>query len=217
MNNKTSITSELITGKQLDVLFSTETWLKLETADKVLRNATPEDFRFFLHVSREVSGHRGTAIQFSKVLHGKQMQFDNKETFECVVTVLQHTEWEEPVLSINLYRPPKKNLTTIRNFLDEFQELLNQVYKNDKNIIVTGDFNIWVDCDEITYVKEFKELLSENGFDMHPMEPTHCYGHTLDLVLCKNVEISDVKVHDNISDHNTVYFNWRPVPRDKRK
>ncbi|KAK1875593.1 Pentatricopeptide repeat-containing protein 2 mitochondrial [Dissostichus eleginoides] len=218
LNKKTSIISEFITENHLDVLFLTETRLKLNTADDVLRDASPPNFSFFRHVS-ERTGRRGVAIQFSPVSHGRQIQFDNKETFECVVTVLKHDEWEEPVLSIDLYRPPPKTLITIRKFLKEFQELLNEFSQNYDNILGTGDFNIWVDCDKKKYVKEFKQLLSDNGFGMHPNEPTfHRSNHTLDLVLFRNVEVPHGEVWDHhISDHKPVQFDLRPVPRDKRK
>ncbi|KAL3054434.1 hypothetical protein OYC64_006716 [Pagothenia borchgrevinki] len=216
MNNKTSNISKLITENKLDVFFSTETWLKSETtADNVLEEASPPNFRSFHHVSSE-DGRRGVATQVSPVLHGRDKRVNNIKTFECVVTILEHKEWEKRVLSINLYRPPVKNLITIRNFLDEFQELLNMAYKKYNNIIVTGDFNIWVDCDNKTYVKEFLEFLRVNSFGMHPNEPTFSRStHFLDLVLFRNVEVSGVKVReDQISDHYTVYFKWRPVQRD---
>ena len=139
---------------QLDVLFSTETFLKLDTAHDVLREASAPDFTSFHHVS-ELIGRRGVATQVSPVLHGEQIQFDNSiKTFECVVTALKHDEWEEPVLSINLYRPPEKTLITISNFRKEFQELLDEISINYNNIIVTGDLNIWVDCDWRTHAPE---------------------------------------------------------------
>ncbi|KAI4787179.1 hypothetical protein KUCAC02_036640 [Chaenocephalus aceratus] len=219
MEKKTSKISELITENQLAVLFTTETRLKSGLkSDMVLREASPPNFNFFYHVS-EVTGRRGVAVQFSTlVLEGEQIQFQNTNTFEYVVAVLKHTEWEEPVLSINLYRPSEKtsqNLSTITNFLDEFQKLWDQVHEKYNNIIVTGDFNIWVDYDWMAYVTEFNKFLSCNDLDRHPNKPTfRRSSHILDLVLSRNVEVSDVEVKDNnISDHKTVYFKLKPKRR----
>ncbi|XP_010779307.1 uncharacterized protein [Notothenia coriiceps] len=215
MKEKTSKISKLITDNQLNVFFSTETWLK---SSMVLRKASPPNFDFIHHLSK-VTGRRGVAIQFSTDLQVKEIPKDKEmKTFEYVVAVLKHDEWEEPVLSINLYRPSEKTSYTvdiITNFLEELQELLDQVLQNYNNILVTGDFNIWVDCEEMKYVQKFLNFLSDNSLVLHPTESTVSRSnHILDLVLVRNVEMSDVKVqNDHISDHYTVYFDLRPERR----
>ncbi|XP_041813707.1 uncharacterized protein LOC121621343 [Chelmon rostratus] len=215
MNNKPSRIRELISQNNLDVFATTETWLNDDTGDAVLSEASPENFRFY-HETRGSRGG-GVALQFSQQLRGEQIHFDVTVTFEYVAAALQHDEWDEPVLIINVYRPPGDKLNQLRAFLDEFQRLLNEVFKKYNSIIVTGDFNIWVDRMKMSSV-EFDFFVLINNLDQHVQEPTHSRGHTLDLVLTRNVQISGLTVrNDGISDHYTVYFNARPVSKDTKE
>ncbi|XP_031162790.1 uncharacterized protein LOC116055131 [Sander lucioperca] len=219
MNNKTSRILELITQNNLDVFLSTETFLREDTGDRVLREASPSNFNFYYQARASRGG--GTAIQFTQTLQGEQIHFDSLDitTFEFVAAVLQHEEWDEPVLIINVYHRPGYNLTQFRAFLNEFQALLDHlIYLNYNSIIVTGDFNIWVDVENRRSTDEFDWLLLINNLDQHVREPTHRAGHILDLVITRNVEIFDRFVLNNgISDHYTVYFNARPVSKDTRE
>ncbi|XP_045897455.1 uncharacterized protein LOC123964633 isoform X1 [Micropterus dolomieu] len=216
MNNKTSRILELITQNYLDVFLTTETWLNRDTGDDVLTTASPHNFNFN-HRSRATRGG-GVAIQYSRYLNGEQIHFDFITTFEHVATVLQHDEWTEPVLIINVYHPPGYNLNRFRAFLDELQMLLDEVREIYNSIIVTGDFNIHVDNERRTATDEFEFFLLINDLFQHVGEPTHQAGHFLDLVLTRNVEISNLSVrNDRISDHYTVYFSARPASEDREE
>ena len=51
----------------------------------------------------------------------------------------------------------------------------------------------------------------------HVEEPTHRTGHTLDLLITRNVDISELFVRDNrISDHYSVYFTATPASKDPK-
>ncbi|TDH03587.1 hypothetical protein EPR50_G00165060 [Perca flavescens] len=194
---------------------SDETFLREDTADRVLREASPSNFNFYYQTRAGRGG--GTAIQFTQALQSQQIHFDFITTFEFVAAVLQHEEWDEPILFINVYHRPGYNLTQFRAFLDEFQTLLDEVLIIN-SIIVTGDFNIWVDVENRRATDEFDWLLLINNLDQHVQEPTHRAGHFLDLVITRNVEIFDLFVLENgISDHYTVNFNARPVSKDTRE
>ncbi|XP_076607632.1 uncharacterized protein LOC143333471 [Chaetodon auriga] len=215
MNNKPSDIKELITENKLDVLATTETHLNKARGDSVLRKASPDNFGFY----HEVRGSRGggVAIQFSLELAHGQIPFGVTTTFEYVATVLQRDEWDEPVLMINLYRRPGDNRGRFRPFLNEFEELLDEVFKKYNSIIVTGDFNIWVDYTKNSSL-EFEFLLLLRNLRQHVCEATHERGHTLDLVITRNVQISGLKVqNDHISDHYTVLFNAWPASDTKEE
>ncbi|XP_073350788.1 uncharacterized protein [Pagrus major] len=216
MNNRTSRIVDLITQNNLDVFLTTETWLQYNTAETVLSSASPEDFRF--HSQQREGRGGGVAIQFSEELQGEQLHFDhlNIASFEFVVTVVQHAEWDQPVVIINLYHPPGYNQERFRKFLNEFQSLLDEVKKKYSSIIVTGDFNIHVNNERRSYTDEFEYLLLVNDLEQRVEESTHRRGNTLDLVITTNVEVSGLFVRDDgISDHYTVYFNAKP--KDTRK
>ncbi|XP_051243961.1 uncharacterized protein LOC127356337 isoform X5 [Dicentrarchus labrax] len=209
MNNKQPRILELITQNNLDVFLTTETQLQDNNADKVLSEASPPNYLYFYQVRVNMIGG-GVAIQFSQELHGERIPSESLTAFECVVTVLKHDEWKQPVLFINVYFRPRYDKPKFKTFLDEFQDLL-AIFDNYNSIVVTGDFNIWVDQKKRSFTDEFDRILQIYNLEQHVWEPTHDKGNTLDLVITKNVEISDLIVrNDGISDHYTVYFNARP-------
>lgn len=121
---------------------------------------------------------------------------------------------DPPVLVIAVYRPPFGNLIKFSEFLKELQSLLNEA---GKCILLAGDFNIWVDEKQNTRTKHFKSFLERNHLKQHVKGRTHKQGHTLDLVISKSVEVSDLTVrNDKIADHFSVYFNARPNPTNWR-
>ncbi|XP_028268104.1 uncharacterized protein LOC114440040 [Parambassis ranga] len=217
INNKRSTINELITQNNLDLFLPTETWLQRDTADEVLSEALPPNFNSY---NQHRDGRRGggVAIQFSSVLQGAPLYFNYLTTFECVGAVLQHETWDEPILFLNVYHPPGYTLTRFRAFLDEFQMVLDDVSEQYNSIIVTGDFNIWVDFEKRTATDEFEFLLLINNLVQHVGEPTQRSGHFLDLVISRNVDIPHLVVRDDgISDHYTVYFNVKPKSTDTKK
>ncbi|XP_028268090.1 uncharacterized protein LOC114440035 isoform X2 [Parambassis ranga] len=217
INNKRSTINELITQNNLDLFLPTETWLQGDTADEVLSEALPPNFNSY---NQHRDGRRGggVAIQFSPVLQGAPLYFNYLTTFECVGAVLQHETWDEPILFLNVYHPPGYTLTRFRAFLDEFQMVLDDVSEQYSSIIVTGDFNIWVDFEKRTATDEFEFLLLINNLFQHVGEPTQRSGHFLDLVISRNVDIPHLVVRDDgISDHYTVYFNVKPKSTDTKK
>ncbi|XP_071395949.1 uncharacterized protein [Centroberyx affinis] len=216
LTRRTSRILELITQNNLDVFFSTETWLRRGSGDRVLSEASPENFRF-LSSSREGRGG-GVAIQYSDAFRCRPIFYEFITTFEYVAMVLQNDQWDAPIILINVYHPPGYNMTQFRKFLDEFLRLLDEVFENYDSIILTGDFNIQIDNGMKSSAIEFYFLLLLNDLDQHVNVPTHRAGHTLDLVITRNVEISRLSVRDDgISDHYTVIFNAIPVSKDGSK
>ncbi|XP_029913170.1 uncharacterized protein LOC115363205 [Myripristis murdjan] len=231
LNNKVDKVRELIVQNKLDVFLPTETWLDPSSADIVLRQASPGGFSF-CHQSRGGRG-QGVAIQYSTKFQGRKINIESMETFECVALDLRHDKWDAPILLVNVYRPPKQKREHFDKFLREFEKLLDDI-SNDKNVLLTGDFNIHVDKvynklrDEWEWLclliykrrspeKDFRFLLSKHGLYQRIRQPTHKRGHILDLVITRNVQISSLFVrNDDISDHYTVYFSARPDGKKKR-
>ncbi|XP_038566029.1 uncharacterized protein LOC119896608 [Micropterus salmoides] len=212
--NKLQMILDIILGLTLDVFLITETWLTQSNAATVLSD--------ILHIAglnahtfeRDGRGG-GVANMFLQNLHGKQIIIiEAPITFEYVATELKRKEWTEPLLMINVYRPPTNDKFSV--FLKEFQKLLDEVSKTYSSIIVTGDFNIHVDDKNSSYTKRFSKFLKKNKLLQHVKWPTHRDGHTLDLVLTRNVEISGLFVwNEGVSDHFTINFDAKPKEKDQ--
>lgn len=211
-SNATSRVSDLITRSNTSIFLSTEIWLNTGNVHRFLREASPNNFRYFYFTRPGRGG--GVAIQFSPQFQRKQILFNHDiTTFEFVAADLQHENWDEPILVINLYRPPRGGL---KKFLNDLRKILKELSKKYRNTILAGDFNIWVD--DIKKGGMFLRFLQDNNLVQHVRGPTHRRNHTLDLVLTRNVEISDLNVqNNNMSDHFTVYFKARPKKTEEEK
>lgn len=197
-----------------DVVFLTETWLQPDTGDKVLKQCLwcRKDFQFFQQ-ARETRGG-GVAVLFSKALEAQQIDSSPNISFECLVASMRHKTWRQPILTITLYRQPGGN---VAGFLAEFKRILDK-FSNYNSIIVTGDFNIWVDDETKEPARRFKQFLEDNGLIQHVKRPTHPSRHTLDVVISRNVEVSKLSVEKNVmSDHYTVLFSARPLSKEANK
>lgn len=217
INNKEEKLKGLL-KKNKDVLIITETWIKNEKEkDQVLRDMLTEEYDFVQFPREEKTGG-GVAILFLKTLYeDKKINLISAKHFEYVAVELEQTGYQ-PVLVIGVYRRPPK--TEFKDFLREFKSLLQDVSAKCKDcIILAGDFNIWVDKNlENNYKTEFSSLLNEYSLTQHVNSPTHKKGHTLDLVISRNVEVSDLSVrNDDIADHCSIYFNATPKPKRRKQ
>ncbi|XP_035800187.2 uncharacterized protein LOC118469723 [Amphiprion ocellaris] len=211
--NKLLPISALIKKYKLQVLFLTETWLRPDTGDDILRRSFP-DFQFEQQ-ARETPGGGVAVLSLGKLkLKAKQTSSSSNTSFEYVVASIHHETWNQPILTITLYRRPRYNVT---RFLEELKRLLNN-FSNYNSILVTGDFNIWVDVQTKKPVRRFIEFLENNGLLQHVEEPTYYSGHTLDLVISRNIKISNLYVSgERISDHYTILFSVRPLSSEEEE
>ncbi|XP_051797402.1 uncharacterized protein LOC127531665 isoform X4 [Acanthochromis polyacanthus] len=228
INNKQLRISDFIQKFHLDILALTETWLTEENGDQSLGKILPGEFTFY-HQARVDQRGGGVAVGHSNELEGTRVQSDEPfESFEYVTADLRHHEWDRPIRTITVYRPPRGNK---ENFLREFENLLKKFPKDD-SILITGDFNIKVNDENDNHATLFTEVLEANKFCQHVEEATHNRGNTLDLVITRNVEIPDLRVkkpkpktetktnkktnevterNKTISDHSLVKFRVCPT------
>ncbi|RJG14928.1 hypothetical protein D4A39_16755 [Alcanivorax profundi] len=98
--------------------------------------------------------------------------------------------WLSSILYVIIYKPPQQ----YQGFIEDFTEMLSVVCTEFNCIIITGDLNVHVDnvCDR--NAKELCAVLETFGLTQHVSEPTHSRGHTLDLLITKGVNISNVSL-----------------------
>lgn len=210
ITNKGDQIFTFLSKKKLDVFLTTETWLRKDEEGEVLLRMSQENFDFCHPVRDGVGG--GVTMQFLNELQVDRSPFDLKINFECVITALKHPKWEQDILVINVYFPPKYTSTNLQEFLKELQMLLDKANtRGYDNIIVSGDFNIWAEIKTKMSVTEFESFLRNNGLVQQEHDPTCQSDSSVDLIISRNVEVSDCCVWDNgVSDHHAMYFTARP-------
>lgn len=122
-------------------------------------------------------------------------------TFECLVLNLS-----TPCATViaTVYRSPRPNT----EFLSEFADLLTILCLKFRRVVILGDFNIHVDQKANALAKDFLSLLDCYNFKQFVDFPTHCKGHTLDLVIANDDLVSSFSSVDvGLSDRSAVFFN----------
>ena len=79
---------------------------------------------------------------------------------------------------------------------------------NTDTLLIVGDFNIHVDCDDNSDTIKLLELFESVGLLQHVRVPTHCSGHTLDLIVTRQSDLiiaSPPSADCLFSDHMPVF------------
>jgi endonuclease/exonuclease/phosphatase (EEP) superfamily protein YafD len=99
-----------------------------------------------------------------------------------------------------VYRPPGPYSL----FVDEFSDFAADLATYTYNILLIGDFNIHVNNPSDALARAFLPITDTLGFKQLVQHPTHIGGNTLDLVLPRGVDISQLVVStytSALSDH----------------
>ena len=118
---------------------------------------------------------------------------------------------------IIVYRPPptQRNQLHTNEFLEEWTEFLSHHTSTTAGLVVVGDLNIHMDNASHSHTKAMTQILQSNGLQQHVHEPTHCGGHTLDVIMSRdndtlvsNVQVKDIGLCDDngtlINDHYAI-------------
>lgn len=96
-------------------------------------------------------------------------------------------------------------LLVLTLFLSEFAEFLSDLVLKTDKVMIVGDFNNHVDVKNDSLSTAFSSLLDLVGFCQSVHKPTHCFNHTLDLVLTYGIEIENLVVFSHnpiLTDHH---------------
>ena len=107
---------------------------------------------------------------------------------------------------IVVYRPPpsQQNKFNTSTFPEEFADFLSQTITTSSEVIITGDINIHIDDNNNLHTSSLMHILERTGLKQHVQGPTHCKGHTLDVLLSRdksdilcNVQVTDIRLSDD--------------------
>ena len=200
VGNKTLEINDLIKEKDLSILALTETWLSKKDTAKIFE-MTP-DSHTFVHVPREDKRGGGVGLFLSKTIKKiacKQLTL--KQTFEVMCTTCEVNKIK--CMFIVIYRPPHTN---VHSFINEFQQFLETIDMVSAQVIICGDFNIWIDNINDPLTKNFIDLMSSFGLVNKVQNATSISGHILDLVFCEsNCDIIKEIIVDEVCDTSPVH------------
>ena len=177
IRNKCHFVVEFFNDKNLDILFITETWLKLD--DIPLIGLLTSGLLYFRHIPRP-SVHFGGDIGILFKLHLKltsltDLSLNHSES----ASFSFHTQSTRPFTAILTYRPPAQSITL---FLDEFQILITN---STPSTIFIGEYNIPFNKTN-SYSLIVHNIIKSANFHQHINHSTHITGNILDLVISHN-------------------------------
>ena len=212
LRNKTSDFVDYVCSTNVDIFAITETWLNVND-DTTRCAACPEGYYLADH-PRSTGRGGGTALLYRDSLAVKKIEAGEKTSFENSEWLVQSKHHNLRIVII--YRPPysEEHKVTIGIFLNEFLEYLKTLLLSNEEIIILGDFNIHVDNSNDNDASKLMDIIESLGLKLHVEEPTHIFGHTLDLVITR---LSDDVIRDSphvdsyIADHGVVLFKLNSV------
>ena len=97
-------------------------------------------------------------------------------------------------------------------YREQLQKLYDAVQHHDGPMIVAGDFNSWSD-DRVDEVNQLVSSLSLSTIEYPVNNKTHFFGHAIDHVFYRQLEIVSNRVQQvSSSDHNPISVNFRFRP-----
>lgn len=187
----------------LDVVAITESWLREDSGDDILRELCPAGYSS-LHKPRIGKRGGGVAIIFRDTVRVRPLNLDFVAlSFEFLAASLTTNSTCFTLLVI--YRPPSHKPN---QFIDEFASLLEFLVHSPGLLLIVGDFNIHVDDKSCQLGQSFLSLIDSFDLQQHVSDSSHVGGHTLDLVLSRSSDnfLVDCSTSDFISDHRAIHW-----------
>ena len=113
------------------------------------------------------------------------------------------------LLFVVLYRPG--STTVCSPFFDDFADVVEHIVVYAGPTIIVGDVNIHLDDVSKSHTLQFNDILDGVDLVQHVAGPTHCTGHTLDVVIIQTATEEFVSVQPpSMSDRSLIVANIMP-------
>lgn len=92
-------------------------------------------------------------------------------------------------------------------FLGEISTLITIILCSSSNLVIMGDFNLWLEDSTNYEAQDFITELHCLNISLHSTGSTHQGGHCLDAIFSHNIEVTEVSVqHQSGTDHALLAF-----------
>ena len=167
----------IIEDRNVHIACITETWF--DSSNGKFTATVKEAGYGIVHCFREKKRGGGTAVMYKKEFKVKPGDESSSkyESFEFSSIYVKHDSTN--ILIICIYR---KQEVSCKTFCSELETYLDKMSEKNDELMIVGDFNIWVDVKANKEAKQLLNLMSAYGLTQIVQEPTHRNRHTLDHV-----------------------------------
>jgi hypothetical protein len=138
--------------------------------------------------SKSSSQHGGVAIYLSDKFTHKILSFSSQSNSWDGLFI--EVEVNDPLFQYNknvvigsVYRPPRDNLDNYTTFINELEQILCNLQMTNKEIVISGDFNIdLLKIREKSVIGDYFEMIIANGFIPKISSPTRITPHSATLI-----------------------------------
>ncbi len=201
ITNKSCLIHDHILDKCLDMMCITETWHQPDHFS-TLNESCPQGYNY-LQKARSTGRGGGLSVIHHSDLELSTQPLPALTSFECLAFKCKPPSPSplppsSPVVFLLIYRPPQPNPA----FIPEMSNLLTIFCTSSADVVILGDMNIHVDTPSCRSAADFLQLLDCFNLNQLVDVPTHCRGHTLDLVITNSALLTNLHVYDlGVSDH----------------
>ena len=204
---KEDIILEALNEYKIDLLVTTETWLK-DTEDywqwlsgsELNRNGFQT-----LPINRKTKREDGLALTIKNKITVQQQDSREYDSFEHAVWNINHIDVPTFTVVALYHTPSNCRNSTDAIFIDQLTDFLTTLQTKYSNVIILGDINMHMDDPNNQNVCILQDSIEAFDLIQHVKIPTHNKGHTLDVVITtKSARFNNVKdiiPGPYISDH----------------
>ena len=185
----------------------TEHW----KSEEELKYMSLKDFNLTASYCRESNKHGGSAVYVHKSIKGQTRIFFSKFSikYQIEIAAMECDLQGELVLVLSVYRPSGAN---IEIFFDRFESLLSAVMKENKVVIVAGDFNVEM-LKNNANKEDFGALLESFGLKQTIFENTRISKKSSSCIdnIFVNLDniVHSVVLHTFTSDHTAQKLTFK--------
>ena len=207
IKSKEDIILEALNEHQIDLLVTTETWLRDTEDDQqwILGSELNRNGFQTLPVNRKIKKGGGLALTIKDNIKVKHEDSTKYKSFEHAIWNISHKNM--PTFTVvAIYHPPSTcQDSTDATFIDQFTDLLTTLQTKYNKIIMLGDISMHMDDPNNQNACMLQDSINAFDLTLHIKISTHNKGHTLDIIIITKStgfnNVDEIIPGPYISDH----------------